>query len=169
VTAALESDIRLRDGTPVHIRPIDPADDLVHLFHTLSPESVYQRFFSAIPELSPGMARHLSHVNFTNRLALVAEAAGELIGVGRYERTTDPEVVELSLVVSDAWQNRGLGRLLLRETLRAAEVNGIHRFRADVLADNWRMLKLLAEECEIEHRKTEAGVTTLVLRTRPAS
>jgi RimJ/RimL family protein N-acetyltransferase len=168
VTGVLESDVTLRDGSRVHIRPIHPEDDhiLVDLFHHLSPQSIYQRFFTAMPDLSPGLARYLSNVNYTNRMALVAEVAGELIGVGRYERTTDPGLVELSLVIVDAWQNRGLGRILLRETLRAAEANGIRRFRADVLAENRQMLRLLAEECEIQHRKTEAGVATLLLTPR---
>ena len=65
MTAVLESDVTLRDGAKVHIRPIRPEDDhvLVDLFHHLSPQSIYQRFFTAMPELTPGMARYLSHVN----------------------------------------------------------------------------------------------------------
>jgi RimJ/RimL family protein N-acetyltransferase len=168
MTAALESNVTLPDGTEVHIRPIRPEDDqvLVDLFHHLSPQTIYQRFFTAMPELSPGMARHLANVNYTNRLALVAEAAGERIGVVRYERTNDPGIVELSVVIVDEWQGRGLGRLLIREIVRAAESNGINRFRADVLAENRRMLRLLAEELQILERKTEGGVTSLLLRSK---
>jgi RimJ/RimL family protein N-acetyltransferase len=165
MTAVVESDVTLRDGTVAHIRPIRPEDDhvLVESFQRLSPETVYQRFFTALPELTPGMARYLANVNYTNRLALVAEVDSELAAVVRYERTGDPEVAELGLVVLDAWQNRGLGRILLREILAAAGRNGIHRFRADVLAENRRMLRLLATEAHIDDRKTEAGVATLFL------
>src|SRR5262249_17454079 len=160
VVAAIESDVKLRDGTAVHIRPIRPEDDhiLVDLFDHLSPQSVYQRFFTAMPELTPTMARYLANVNYTNRMALVAQVGDELIGVGRYERTNDSELVELGLVVADAWQGRGLGRILLRQIIQAAESNGIRRFRADVLSENRRMLRMLAEECEIQQRKTEAGI-----------
>jgi RimJ/RimL family protein N-acetyltransferase len=168
VTAVLESDVTLRDGSLVHIRPIRPEDDhfLVDVFKHLSPQSVYQRFFTAMPELTPGMARYLANVNYTNRMALVAEANGELVGVGRYERTDDPGLVELGLVVVDEWQGRGLGRILLREIVKAAADRGIRRFRAEVLSENRRMLRLLAEECVIEHRKTEAAITTLILKPR---
>ncbi len=168
MVAVRDSDVRLTDGTQVHIRPIRPEDDhvLVESFRHLSPESVYQRFFTALPELSEGMARYLANVNETNRLALVAEVDSELVAVGRYERTKDPGLVELALVVLDAWQNRGLGRILLREIMRAAESNGIHRFRADVLAENRRMLRLLVTESNIYERKTEAGVTTLLFTAR---
>lgn len=155
----------LKDGTRVHIRPIRPEDDraLVEIFERLSPQTVYQRFFTAMPELTPGMARYLSHVNYRSRMALVAEVEGELVGVGRYERTPDPEVAELGLVVLDSWQNRGLGRALLHQILRAAASNGIHRFSADVLADNHRMAKLLASETEIVSRRFEAGVVSYSL------
>jgi RimJ/RimL family protein N-acetyltransferase len=167
VPALLESDVTLKDGSAVHIRLIRPEDDhrLVEVFDHLSPQSVYQRFFTALPELTPGMARYLSNVNSTNRLALIAETGSELIGVARYERTPEPEMVELGLVIADQWQNRGLGRILLRAILQAAESNGIHRFRADVLAENRRMARLLATETRILERKTEAGITTFILET----
>jgi GNAT superfamily N-acetyltransferase len=168
MTAAIESDFTLKDGTVVRIRPIRPEDDhaLIEIFKHLSPQTVYQRFFQALPELSPGMARYLSNVNYTNRMALVAEAGGQAIGVGRYERTGDPEVADLGLVVLDEWQNLGLGRILLQEILKAGKSNGILRFRADVLAENRRMLRLLAQESEILGRKTEAGVASLLLQSR---
>jgi RimJ/RimL family protein N-acetyltransferase len=157
--------VALKDGTPVRIRPIRPEDEhsLVEIFNHSSPQTVYQRFFTALPELTPDMARHLSNVNTVNRLALVAETDAQPIGVARYEPTDEPDLVELAIVVVDEWQNRGLGRILVREILRAAERNGIRRFRADVLAENRRMLRLLAAEARILDRKTEAGVTSILL------
>lgn len=168
MVAVRDSDITLTDGTQVHIRPIRADDDrvLVELFSRLSPETVYQRFFSALPELSPGMAKHLADAHETNRQALAAEVDSEVVAVARYERTEDSDVVELAIVVVDAWQNRGLGRILMRAILKAAELNGIHRFRADVLAENRRMLRLLATETDIYDRKTEAGVSTLLFTAR---
>lgn len=162
---ALGSDATLPDGTRVHIRPIRPDDDrrLIEIFHRLSPQSVYQRFFSAASELSPGMARYLANVDYLKRMALVAEVSGEPVAVGRWEPSDEPGLIELALVVLDEWQNRGIGRLLLREILKIAEAGGIRRFRADVLAENRRMLRLLATEAEIVERKTEGAVTTLIL------
>lgn len=159
----LESDFTLKDGSSVHIRPIRPVDDtsLVKIFNHSSPQTVYQRFFSALPALTPSMAHHLANVDNSHRVALIAETDAEPVGVARYELTNDPDIVEIGLVIVDDWQNRGLGRILLREILRAAERNGIHRFRADVLAENRRMLRLLATEGQIQDRKTEAGVTTV--------
>ena len=164
MSPVLESDFALKDGTSVHLRPIRPEDEgaLVEIFNGSSPQTVYQRFFSALPELTPSMAHHLSHVNYKDRFALVAEVDRGPVGVARYERTEDPGLLELGLVIMDEWQNRGLGRIMLREIMRAAERNGIHRFRADVLADNRRMQRLIATEGQIQERKTEAGVTSIL-------
>jgi GNAT superfamily N-acetyltransferase len=46
-------------------------------------------------------------------------------------------------VVSDSWRGRGLGTLLLQRLLELAETAGIERLRAEVLATNARMLRLL--------------------------
>jgi acetyltransferase len=175
VDAQPAGDVVLRDGTRVHIRPIRPEDDhaLVNAFDSLSPQSVYQRFFSAMPELSDQMAWHLSHVNYTNRMALVAETAEDnppkLMGVGRFEPLDDParpEVVELGLIVWDEWHGRGLGRILLRETLRVAARHGFHRFSAEILADNRKILHLLATEAKVVESKSSGGVTSLLLESR---
>jgi GNAT superfamily N-acetyltransferase len=163
--------MELRDGTPIRIRPVRPEDEpvLVDLFRRLSPESVYQRFLAPLSQLSPDMAHHLASVDDSKRMALIAESGSQVIAVARYECTEDPSVVELALVVADEWQNRGLGRILLREIVATAERHGINRFRADVLAENRRMLQLLTTEGEIYDRRTEAGVATLLFRPRIAS
>lgn len=177
--AEAAGDAVLRDGTRVHIRPIRPEDDhiLVDAFDHLSPQSVYQRFFAALPELSQDMAFRLSHVNYTDRMALVAETAEtdfpQLMGVARYEPISPAsghtDVVELGLVVLDEWHGRGLGRILLREILRVARRNGIYRYTADIIADNRKILRLLSTEARILSTRTAGGVTTLQLASRSKS
>jgi len=159
----------LRDGSRFQIRPIRPEDHraLQGMFRHLSPQSVYQRFFAALPELTDELAWKLSHVNYTNRMALVAETEGdspEIVGVARYDRAEEPGVAELGLAIVDEWQGRGLGRILIRELMKVAERNGITRFIADVLADNRRMIHLLATEMKIASVKSSGGVTTFKLR-----
>jgi RimJ/RimL family protein N-acetyltransferase len=169
--ADLEHDVVLRDGTSVRIRPIRPDDAprLVALHERLSAHTAYQRFFTVMRRLPPDWARFLATVDYASRLALVAErgTAGEpeLIAVARYE--PDPAgVAELAIVVQDGWQGKGLGVVLLEDLLAAAEARGIRRLRAWVLADNTRMLRLLARLTRIESRHTEAGVTEVVFTRR---
>jgi len=164
----LERDATLKDGTKIHLRPIRPEDAprLIDFYEHLSRHSAYQRFFSIMKRLPPDWARFLATVDYRTRLALVAERgpapAPELVGVGRYEPTDDPDTVEVAFVVQDGLQGQGLGTLLLGCLLDAAEARGIHRFRAYVLADNCRMLDLLTRFTDIRERQLDAGVVSLL-------
>jgi len=168
----LERDVTLKDGTELHLRPIRPEDALrlTDFYSRLSRHSAYQRFFTVMKRLPPDWACLLATVDYRRRLALVAERgpapAPELVGVGRYEPTEDPDTVEVAFVVQDGLQGLGLGSILLRHLLEAAEARGIHRFRAYVLADNTRMLDLLTRFTDIRERRLEAGVVTLRFERR---
>ncbi len=159
-------------GGPVRLRPIRPDDAprLVELYDRLSRQSAYQRFFTVMQRLPPDWARFLAAVDHRRRFALVTEDAAAstptLVGVARYEPVPDDEAVELAVVVQDSWQGQGLGTVLLRELVHAAELNGIHRFRAYVLADNRRMLHLLGRHTEVRERRRDGSVLELTLRPR---
>ncbi len=167
--------VTLADGSQARIRPIRPDDEpgLVDLYERLSRHSAYQRFFAVRPRLPADWYHGFANVDYRHRLALVAErdtvAGTRLIGVGRYEPTEEPDAAELALVVEDGWQGRGLGTILLDAVMAAAEARGIRRFRAWVLADNQRMLRLLATHTRVEERKVEEGVVGLSFRRGAAS
>jgi RimJ/RimL family protein N-acetyltransferase len=157
-----DRDLILNDGACVRLRPVVPEDEagLIALHERLSQQSAYQRFFTIMPRLPSNWAHHLANVDYRQRLALVAvdPQTASLIGVARYEATSDPATVEVAFVVQDSWQNRGLGTRLFGELLRAAALNGIARFRAWVLADNRRMLDLIARFGAIVGRTLDQGV-----------
>lgn len=165
----LERSVTLRDGSRVRIRPIRPedADRLIEFFGRLSQHTAYQRFFTVMKRLPPDWAKILAAVDYRRRLALIAEHAGlDLIGVGRYEPTEREDTAEVAFVVQDGWQGHGLGKILLLDLLAAAQARGLHRFRALVLADNARMLGLLARYTDIQSRKIESGVVKITFTPR---
>ena len=164
--------VALRDGTRVRMRAIVPEDAprLVALYERLSLDTRYHRFFSTMRRLPPDWARFLANVDYRTRLALVVESPDDpdaLIAVARYEPAGAPDTAEVAFVVQDGWQDRGLGSVLFRELLRAAAANGIRRFRAWVLADNRRMLDLIARYGRIEQRTLEQGVVELTFTGPP--
>jgi RimJ/RimL family protein N-acetyltransferase len=168
----LEREVTLKDGVRVRIRPIRAEDQirLIELYDRLSQYSAYQRFFAVMRRLPPDWAKILATVDYRRRLALVAEHGGphgaELVGVGRYEPTDREDTAEIAFVVQDGWQNRGLGTILFRGVLDAAQARGISRFVAYVLADNMRMLDLIQRFTDIRHRKIEQGVAEIVFAPR---
>ena len=167
-----DREVTLKDGARIRIRPVLPEDEarLATLYGRLSRDTAYQRFFGVMKRLPPTWAHHFAHVDYRGRMALVAERSlewrPELIGVARYEPAEEEDTVEAALVVQDYWQGKGLGTILLKAILRAAEANGVRRFRAQVLADNVRMLRLLAAQTNITRQETHHGVTEVSFRRR---
>jgi phospholysine phosphohistidine inorganic pyrophosphate phosphatase len=153
---------KLRDGTRVLVRPIEPGDRalLRDGFERLSEESRYRRFLAPMPELSDATLSYLTEVDHRDHEALVAIDAqtGQGIGVARYVRLPDrPRVAEAAVTVADDWQGRGAGTLLLELLAGRAREEGIERFTALVLASNREMLELLEALGPVRVVDNEAG------------
>ena len=142
--AELESDGRMRDGRLIRLRPIRPDDErLLREFHErLSDQSIYHRYFFLHPRLSSTEVEHLTNVDYVDRLALVAEDAGNLVAVGRFDRLPGTNEAEVAFVVADNYQHRGLGSLLLRNLADAARDRGIESFTAQTMDENKDMIDI---------------------------
>jgi RimJ/RimL family protein N-acetyltransferase len=168
----LESEVPLKNGETLRIRPIRPDDEprLVELYSRLSRHTAYQRFFTVMRRLPRDWVHYFANVDYRQRLALVAEretvAGVELIGVGRYEPSDEEATGEVAFVLEDGYQGQGLGAVLLDAVLRAGAERGLTRFRAYVLADNHRMLRLLAHHTRIIESKTDQGETSVLFEPR---
>jgi acetyl coenzyme A synthetase (ADP forming)-like protein len=167
--AQWESDVVLLDGGTVHVRPIQPDDGpaLVAFHAGLSEDSVYSRFFSAKPRLSAAEVEHFTHVDHDARVALVAELGDRIVGVARYDRTTQEREAEVAFVVADEHQGRGIATLLLEHLASAARERGITRFVAETLAGNRRMLEVFRSAGFDEVARYEGGVVHVDLAIEP--
>lgn len=139
--AELAGDVILLDGTPASIRPIRPDDAaaLVAFHDRLSSETVYRRFFGIHPHLARNEVERFTHVDYRDRLALVAEIEGRLAAVARYDRRPGTDRAEVAFVVADAYQHLGLGTYLLERLAAAARDRGVAFFEAETLARNYLM------------------------------
>ena len=136
-----------RDGghlAGVQVRPIEPADGAaLQAFHgTLSDRTVHLRFFGPHPTLTAGDVAYFTQVDHVSREALVAVVGPEIVGVARFDDLGEGRA-EIAFVVTDAWQGRGVGGLLLRALAERAKACGVTTFVADVLPGNARMLALV--------------------------
>jgi acyl-CoA synthetase (NDP forming)/RimJ/RimL family protein N-acetyltransferase len=157
-----EADVVLRDGGVAHVRPIRPQDaEAVQRFHGgQSAESIYLRFFAPIQTLSDRDLKRFTEVDYVDRVALVATISERIVGIARFDRT-EPTTADVAFNIADGEQGRGLGSVLLEHLAAAARERGIHRFRADVLPQNRRMLSVFDEAgYEITHRYDD-GVISL--------
>ena len=167
--AARTSQVTLRDGSRVILRPAVPGDRklLVEAFGRLSPESRYRRFFAPLQALPDQLLDYLTSIDYVDHFAWAALADGPGtvlggsrrhcrgdtphppgggpigVGVSRYVRLADPEAAEMAVTVVDDWQGKGLGRILLDALVLEALENGITRFEGDVLVENRPMQEML--------------------------
>ena len=148
--AQLTSEWRAADGTSVAIRPIRPedAESEREFVHKLSPESKYLRFMGAVKDLSPAMLARFTQVDYDREMALIAlvheNGRHVQIGVARYIINPDGETCEFAIVVSEAWQGRGLGHHLMQRLIDIARARGLKIMNGQVLAQNRNMLGLAA-------------------------
>jgi acetyltransferase len=141
---------KLRNRALVIIRPIRPEDEpLMVTFHeTLSEESVYHRYFSAL-KLSQRVAHErLTRICFNDydrEIALVAELVPlrgkqrEIIGVGRLSKLHAVNEAEFAILISDKWQKQGLGTELLKRLVQVSRDERLDRITAVILPDNYAM------------------------------
>lgn len=146
-----------RDGERVLIRPVHAQDlELVQAFvRELSPESRYNRFHGAVKELTPGMARWATHVDYDRHMALIAviyrDGREIEIGAARYVVGRDAETAEFAVAVADAWQGRGVGARLLRGLIEVAARRGLRWMEGEILATN-RGMRALARKLGFQSR-----------------
>jgi GNAT superfamily N-acetyltransferase len=158
-----ERDVVSTGDLKYHLRPIRPddAERLIAFHNHLSPRSCYLRFFSLHPTLSAREVERFTCVDYLDRLALVAEIEGTLIGVARYDRHEGTVEAEIAFVVADEYQHHGIGSLLLDELVLAAREQGITTFLADTLSENHSMLGVFLHAGFEVETNTEYGTTYL--------
>ena len=163
-----EADVVLRDGSVAHIRPITPDDaDGIRAFHSKqSEESIYLRFFAPLRELSERDVHRFTHVDHHDRVALVATLDGEITGIGRYDRI-NPTSAEVAFNISDHFQGKGIGSVMLEHLAAIAQEMGITRFVAEVLPQNRKMLTVFKDAgYEVTHH-IEDGVVEVAFDIEP--
>ncbi len=155
----------LPDATPVLVRALEPGDgDALRAFHDgLSAQTVYYRFFCARGPLTDAEVEYFTHVDQRSRVALAAAVDGTLIGIARYDRIPGTTDAETAVVVTDAWQGRGVGTVLVGRLTEIARRSGVRRFVAETLLSNTRMLRLLADVSPARTYDVEEGMARVLL------
>jgi GNAT superfamily N-acetyltransferase len=123
----------------VEIRParIDDADRVRAFVCGLSLQSQTQRFFAGLTRPSASLVRTMI-ARDERRDALLAVLDDEV--VGHVMGHTSDGVVEIAVVVADAWQSLGIGARLVRTLLRRSSAETI---AMDVLGENRKVLSMV--------------------------
>src|SRR3954471_10969612 len=146
--AMLSTTHELDDGARVRLRLTRPSDGpRVRAFlEGLSDQTRTRRFLAPTPAIADSTVRHFTFYDPRERLILAAtmpvdgreQVAGladaVFLGTG---------LAEIGVVVDDAAQGRGLGKVLSEAVASVALRHGANRLKAEMLDGNAPMLRLL--------------------------
>ncbi|HEX4805343.1 MAG TPA: GNAT family N-acetyltransferase [Conexibacter sp.] len=166
--AAREVDVALRDGAPVHVRPVRP-DDLPALrafLGRLSPTSQRLRWFTGAAD-TEAAARWAADVDRRERDGLIATTGadgGTIVGHAAWVRLGGDRA-EVAFETADTMQGRGLATILLAHLAFGARAQGIGTFVAEVLPENHAMLGVFRDSGLPLHVRAEPGVLHVEMPT----
>src|ERR671912_2523860 len=134
-----ERRVRLKNGAEVLVRPARAADAgaLQALFHRLSPDDVYTRFFRRVRSLSFKELQTLCNVNHDTDVAFLAISGPRenevVVGSACYFLNPATNLAEVAFMVAPDWQGVGLGTALQDRLQEYAVKQGIRGFIAEIM------------------------------------
>ncbi|MEN6475567.1 MAG: GNAT family N-acetyltransferase [Syntrophaceae bacterium] len=168
----LESYRSTRTGLPLFLRPVKISDEeLIKSFlYSLSDKSIYTRYFAnmmLMPHNIHDILQKYVVIDYSKEMLMLAiierQGVEEIAGFGQYIIEADTHTAKAAFLVGDAWQNRGVGSVLLEHLTEIAKKEGLLGFSAMVLAENTPMLRLFERmNFQMEKRLVE-GVYELVM------
>jgi acyl-CoA hydrolase/RimJ/RimL family protein N-acetyltransferase len=141
-----ETERSLIDGTRLVYRPVKPTDgnELRDMCYALSEKSIAFRFFQPVKAFTHKFIQDFISIDYSRDMAiagLLQDTGGEIIvGVGHYFLNKATGHAELSFLVHDDWQAKGIGTHLFDILVDIARKRGVKGFEASVLANNISML-----------------------------
>ncbi|PRQ11281.1 GNAT family N-acetyltransferase [Corynebacterium sp. 13CS0277] len=140
-----EADVVLADGAVAILRPVRAGDApaMVEFYAGVSEESKFLRFFGTHPELNDEDLRRWLAIDHATRVTLVIEEKERIIGTARFElvpQLLPAKVGDVSFLVQDAHQGRGVANILLEHLAHIGRELGVERFFAEMLTHNRSMV-----------------------------
>ena len=136
------------NGKELFIRPLKPTDEdmMKDLFYSFSEKTIQQRFMST--RLLQPRRERMSQVNIDYDITMgfgVFQKVGQktrMVAMCNYEYDTKTSSAEVSFMVRDDWQGKGLGTYMLDLLIKVGKSRNVKSFTAEVMATNAGMLNL---------------------------
>jgi acyl-CoA hydrolase/RimJ/RimL family protein N-acetyltransferase len=137
------------NNVTVHFRPIKPSDEdgMRRLFYRFSDQGVFYRYFSYVQAMPHVRMQEYVNVDYKKTMSIVGilvEAGIEhIIAEGRYTRFASSPYADVSFVVDENYQSRGIASFMLRMLMDIAQEHRIEGFNAHILATNNAMIRVM--------------------------
>lgn len=139
----------LHDHSHVLIRPITRQDqDAERAF--IEGLSAQSRRYSSLDQVrcpSERLIERPTGIDYVHDVALAAvtteDSRERIVGIGRYSTDQNGLDCEFAVTVSDDWQEKGLGTLLMKHLIEVARARGIRRMTSIDSVENLEMKDLV--------------------------
>jgi RimJ/RimL family protein N-acetyltransferase len=144
-----ETHVKLLDGTPVILRPLQVADAALYpdFLREVTADDLRLRFFAPMREVSEKMLDKLIHYDPKCAMAFIAteQETGRMLGVVRLHDDTGGESGEFAILLRSHLKGHGLGWLMMQHMIAYAQEKGLKTVHGEVLAENATMLTMCSE------------------------
>lgn len=136
------------DGEEITIRPSKPVDErrIQEHYYSLDKDDIFSRFFHEKTSFGRSEVETKSKIDYVKDLTLVAVVGefgfGRVVAVGESMLLMDNNMAEVAFSVNKDYQNKGLGRRILRKLADSARENGIAGLLAYTAPHNKAMIRL---------------------------
>jgi len=166
-----------KGGAKMVLRPIRPEDEpLMVKFHaTLSENTVRARYFHPIKlgeRISHQRLARICFNDYDREMAIVVDYFNpgtkehEILGVGRLTKELGINQAEFAIVLSDAWQNKGIGTKLLEMIVQIGRDEKVEAITAEMLGENMDMQKVAQKLGFVLERSLEEDTVHAELEIR---
>ncbi len=140
--------VKVVADTEMYFRPAKPTDEpmLKEMFYSFSRDTVYNRFMGLKRSMPHRELQRIVNIDYDTRMTIAGfvneEGVWSMVAFAMYDLDKESNTAEISFAVSDQWQNRRIGTLLMDMMISIARDRKIRAFTAELLAENMRMLDL---------------------------
>src|SRR5262245_13582571 len=160
-SAVQESDVVLRDGSTIHLRPMRK-DDVPALRHLLEEDRARQA--GRVPERRLPFPFESDAGAHSDAFVLVGETAGRVEAVASYQRDRSArDRAEVLFAIAPPLQGRGVGTRMLELLARIAWLEDIRTFDAWIRRDNDAVLRMFLDSGYSSEQRLEDGYCRVAL------
>lgn len=142
----IERFMPLSDGTELFFRPIRVTDEKIirDMLYGCSERSIAFRFFKPIKSFPHRFVQEFTNVDYSKDMVVIAvvqETGGDqVVALSRYTLNPETNRAEISFLVRDDWQSKGIGTYLFDILIEVAKKRGVKGCDANVVGENPSML-----------------------------
>lgn len=155
-----KQDLNWKNRFEIRIGAVLPInkDQISRSLRDLSAESIRNRFLGSKKEFSPTELEYLTNLDGWNHFAIGIEERSSQrrgIAIARMVRSSaHPEEAEIAITIIDAYQNQGLGSLLIKLIALSAMERNVQRLSFTFLPQNegiYRLIQKLGKSRQSSH------------------